>query len=123
MPYENDFTAQTVDRGFCDRDIIGQGSGRVLNNRDVVASFLEDVLYACPSRTVHKSSVNENNGFVFLRTQFLCVHNDYLSSLAYCLFVVALASLCTTLPSWSKAGKSHLSYFGDPRAKVGRSPK
>ena len=67
MSHQNDVTVRAVDGGFRERDVFGQGLGWVLHDYDVVASLLENVVNTGPSRTVHETTVDKDNGFALLR--------------------------------------------------------
>src|SRR5205807_4042169 len=66
MPDKNNLTFQTVDGGFCKRDVVGEGFRRVLHHHDVVTLFLKYVVDTRPSRAVYKPAVNKRNRFARL---------------------------------------------------------
>src|SRR6185503_6009627 len=86
MSYEHHLAVQTVYCRFCDGDVVGQGFGRVLDDQDVVAVFLENAVNARPSRTIHETTVDENNGLAVSLIPLLCIHNDCFRFSVCCLF-------------------------------------
>ena len=61
---ENDVAPGGINRALGDGCVVRQADRRVLNDDDVVAVALEDLVHALPSGAIHKSAVNENDALL-----------------------------------------------------------
>src|SRR6266705_2729831 len=65
-----------VNNAFGYGDIIGERYRRILNDRNCVAVFSQDVIDALPTRAVHKTTVHQDNGLCSQTWSFS--HDDLL---------------------------------------------
>ena len=61
MADKNDRAIQHGEGPLRERDIIGQRNGRILDNRDTLASPSQDVVDALPAGSIRKTAVNEDD--------------------------------------------------------------
>ncbi len=61
MTDQNDIAVGGGDGALGDGNVVGQGGGRVLDDADLVAVPLQDLVDAFPSRTVDETAVDEDD--------------------------------------------------------------
>src|SRR5260370_705387 len=61
VDYEDDGTVPRMDNAFRCYCIVGQRYRRILNDSEMVAAFGQYLVDVLPSRTVHESTVNEDD--------------------------------------------------------------
>src|SRR5437660_1473131 len=59
------------------RDIILQRYRRILNDADIVTVVLQNPVYALPARTIHKTTVNQDNVLHTSSSHCLESYNNY----------------------------------------------